>query len=338
MDTSNKFFSVNMKKQTAPKERPLSTTPAHTLSAKDVLAELNVDLHQGLSEHTVAARQQEWGSNQVSTDSGPSWAVILFGMFALFNRSRLHLNLQTTEQIANAMVLVLIIGMAVSFGIKSWIEGGVVAFVIAINIVVGFFQQYSAEKTMASLRSLASPTARVIRDSKEKTVPSDQLVPGDIVILRTGDIIPADLRLIEAMNCEADEAMLTGESVPVPKNADVIFPNGAEKTMEVGVGDRINLAYSSSCITRGRATGVVVATGMLTEIGAIAQSLANASSKTREPKAGEDGRVTRRARARAHALTFTDGIGSFLGVNKGSPLQRKLSQLAVGKNYHYSIP
>jgi len=230
------------------------------------------------------------------------------------------------------MVLVLIIGMAVSFGIKSYIEGGVVAFVILTNIVVGFMQQYSAEKTMSSLRSLASPTARVIRDSSEVIIPSIQLVPGDIVILKTGDIVPADLRLIEAMNCEADEAMLTGEAVPVPKNASIIFPADDEKTSEVGVGDRINLAYASSCITRGRATGVVVGTGMFTEIGAIAESLAD-SSKVRQPKVNKKGKVTTRARARAGALTVTDGVGNLLGVNKGSPLQRKLSQLAVSNGF-----
>jgi len=204
--------------------------------------------------------------------------------------------------------------------------------VIILNVFVGFVQQHSAEKTMASLRSLASPTARVVRDSEAKIIPSVQLVPGDIVILQTGDIVPADLRLIEAMNCEADEAMLTGEAMPVLKNAEAVFSPDSEKG-EIGVGDRINLAYASSCITRGRAKGVVIATGMFTEIGAIAQSLADGNSRIRQPKMNKHGKVTARAKARAGALTFTDFIGNFLGVNKGSPLQRKLSQLAVSSSW-----
>lgn len=265
--------------------------------------------------------------------------------YAFFVPHYMSLILSFAAQIANAMVLVLIIGMAVSFAIQSWIEGGVVAFgkcpailglyfvltyhvVIFLNVFVGFIQQHSAEKTMASLRSLASPTARVIRDSEAKIIPSVQLVPGDIVLLQTGDVVPADLRIFEAMNCEADEAMLTGEAMPVLKSAAAIFSTDTEKG-EVGVGDRINLAYASSCITRGRAKGVVIATAMFTEIGIIAQSLADGNSRIRQPKVNKHGKVTNRARAQAGALTFTDLIGNFLGVNKGSPLQRKLSQLAV---------
>ena len=179
---------------------------------------------------------------------------------------------------------------------------------------------------MASLRSLASPTARVVRGSSTKVIPSVQLVPGDIVLLVTGDIVPADLRLVEAMNCEADESMLTGEAVPVAKSADACF--SADKG-DVGVGDRVNMAYSSSCITRGRARGIVVATGMHTEIGAIAESLMNSKSRVRKPKVNKHGKITPRAKARAGALTITDNIGYFLGVNKGSPLQRKLSRMAV---------
>ncbi|CAL1712012.1 unnamed protein product [Somion occarium] len=289
---------------------PLADTPPHTLTAEEVARKLRVDVQQGLSEHAVRHRQTEWGPNIVISEEESTWFKILIG------------------QIANAMVLVLLIGMIVSFAIESWIEGGVVAAVVIINIGVGFIQEYSAEKTMASLRSLASPTARVIRGSSTKVIPSVQIVPGDIVLLVTGDIIPADLRLIEAMNCEADESMLTGEAVPVAKNAEVCFSSDKEKD-EVGVGDRINMAYSSSCVTRGRSKGIVVAAGMDTEIGKIAQSLMASSSRVRQPKVNKHGKVTHRAKARAGALTITDNIGYFLGVNKGSPLQRKLSQMAV---------
>lgn len=162
-------------------------------------------------------------------------------------------------------------GMVVSFAIKSWIEAGVVTAVVVINIVVGFFQEYSAEKTMDSLRSLSSPTAQVIRNGQTVTVRSVDIVPGDVVEVKTGDTIPADIRLVEAMSMccrlirkpfanyyssdfEADEALLTGESLPVAKKAHAVFKDD----QDVSVGDRINIAYSSSSVTKGRAKGVVV--------------------------------------------------------------------------------
>ncbi|KAK1569660.1 uncharacterized protein LY79DRAFT_707845 [Colletotrichum navitas] len=117
------------------------------------------------------------------------------------------------------MTMVLILAMAVSFGIDSWIEGGVVTFVILLNVVVGFFQEFSAEKTMDSLRSPSSPTASVVRDGKTMVVPSSEIIPGDLIEIKTGDTIPADVKLIEAVNFETDEALLTGESLPVRENA-----------------------------------------------------------------------------------------------------------------------
>ncbi|EEY17441.1 sodium transport ATPase [Verticillium alfalfae VaMs.102] len=148
------------------------------------------------------------------------------------------------------MTMVLILAMAVSYGIGSYIEGAVVTFVILLNVIVGFFQEYSAEKTMDSLRSLSSPTARAIRDGESVVLPSGDLVPGDLVELKVGDTIPADVRVFEAVNFETDEALLTGESLPVRKSETVTFP---EKT---GPGDRLNVAYSSSNVTKGRAKGM----------------------------------------------------------------------------------
>lgn len=180
--------------------------------------------------------------------------------------------------------------MAVSFGIKSWIEGGVVAAVIALNIVVGFWQEFNAEKTMDSLKSLSSPTASAIRASENITVATVEIVPGDMVELKTGDTVPADLRydltmflrrltfltsarLIEAVNFETDEALLTGESLPVRKDPLLVLDD------ETGPGDRLNVAYSSSTVTKGRARGVVFATGLNTEIGAIAAALRATDSR-----------------------------------------------------------
>lgn len=213
--------------------------------------------------------------------------------------------------------------MAVSFGIQSWIEGGVIGAVIALNIVVGVYQDFAAEKTMDSLRSLSSPTGAVTRDGKTNTVPAVEIVPGDMVELKVGDTVPADVRLVDAMNFETDEALLTGESLPVQKEVDAVFDK------DTGPGDRLNIAYSSSTVTRGRARGVVIGTGMKTEIGAIAAALREGNTKTRPVKRGPDGETKKRWYVQAWTLTTTDAIGRFLGVNVGTPLQRKLSKLAL---------
>lgn len=155
--------------------RPM-TQPAHCLAVAEVVEQLKADTSNGLSDDEAQKRLAEYGKNDLGEAQKVSPIRILIA------------------QVANAMTLVLILAMAVSFGIKSWIEGGVVAGVILLNIVVGFFQEYSAAKTMDSLRSLSSPTANVVRNGQSQTVASSDLVPGDLVELKTGDTIPADVR------------------------------------------------------------------------------------------------------------------------------------------------
>lgn len=213
--------------------------------------------------------------------------------------------------------------MAVSFGIGSYIEGGVISAVIALNILVGFFQEFSAERTMNSLRSLSSPTASVIRDGETNIIPTGELVFGDLVEVKVGDTVPADIRLLEAMNFETDEALLTGESLPVQKETHLTFPS------DTGPGDRLNVIYSSSTVTKGRGTGIVFATGMATEIGSIAAALRGENKKRRHVKRKPDGSARPQRYIEAGVLTTADFIGNFLGVNAGTPLQRKLSKLAI---------
>ncbi|KAL4916017.1 hypothetical protein BDW62DRAFT_212310 [Aspergillus aurantiobrunneus] len=277
---------------------------AHTLTYEAVVRELGTGLDEGLSPEEASRRLQEHGPNKLDEGEGVSMVKIL------------------VRQVANAMMLVLILAMAVSFGIKSWIEGGVICAVIVLNIVVGFFQEYAAEKTMESLHSLSSPTGTVSRGGQTFSVPSHEIVPGDMVELRTGDTVPADIRLVEAVNFETDEALLTGESLPVQKECDSIFKE------DTGPGDRLNIAYSSSTVTRGRARGVVVSTGMATEIGSIALALRASDNKRRPVKRGPQGETKKRWYVQAWTLTGTDAVGRFLGVNTGTPLQRKLSKLA----------
>ncbi|KAJ4374132.1 P-type ATPase [Neocucurbitaria cava] len=284
--------------------RPLSL-PAHSLTVAQAVDELKTEGWSGLDNAEAKRRLDDYGTNELGEVEGVSVIKILIA------------------QVANAMTMVLILAMAVSFGISSWIEGGVVTFVILLNVVVGFFQEWSAEKTMDSLRSLSSPTARVIRGGQQMAVPSAEVVPGDVLEVKTGDTIPADIRVFEAVNFETDEALLTGESLPVRKQEDATFP---EKT---GPGDRLNVAYSSSNVTKGRAKGIVFATGAYTEIGAIAAQLRETKSKVRPVKRKPDGRAKPHRYIEAYTLTFTDAVGRFLGLNVGTPLQRKLSKLAM---------
>ncbi|KAL4898666.1 hypothetical protein BDV59DRAFT_206944 [Aspergillus ambiguus] len=284
--------------------QPLSQ-PAHSLAYEDVLRELSVDGEEGLTSAEAKKRLELYGKNELEGGEGVSLAKIVI------------------RQIANAMMLVLIIAMCVSLGIQSWIEGGVIGAVILLNIVVGVYQDYAAEKTMDSLRSLSSPTGVATRDGKTNTIPAPEIVPGDMIELKVGDTVPADLRLVDAMNFETDEALLTGESLPVQKEVDSVFDQ------DTGPGDRLNIAYSSSTVTRGRARGVVVGTGMRTEIGAIAAALHASDSKKRQVKRGPEGETKKRWYVQAWTLTCTDAVGRFLGINVGTPLQRKLSKLAL---------
>ncbi|KAH8820653.1 potassium/sodium efflux P-type ATPase [Xylogone sp. PMI_703] len=284
--------------------KPLSL-PAHALPVDQFISEIKTNPQDGLTSEEAQARLQEYGVNELDNGPGVQPLKILI------------------RQIANAMILVLVMAMIVSFAIGSYIEGGVVCAVIVLNIVVGFLQEFHAEKTLDSLRTLSSPTASVVRDGITETIPTIHLVPGDLVELATGDVIPADIRLFEVMNFETDEALLTGESLPVQKSHSSIFEP------DTGPGDRLNVAFSSSTVTRGRARGIVFATRMKTEIGAIATALRESESRRRPVKRNEKGKARPHRYIEAWGLTLGDFIGAFLGVNVGTPLQRKLSKLAI---------
>jgi len=204
--------------------------------------------------------------------------------------------------------------MILSFAISDHIEGGVIVAVIVFNIVVGFIQDYRAEKTIQALYALSAPTCKVIRAGRAETIRAEDLVPGDIVRLGVGDVVPADLRLAHSINLSTDEALLTGESVPVSKHAEVIL-----KDSDVPLGDRINMVYSASTITRGRATGIVVSTGMDTEVGKIALMLRSG----RRDQGEQDARGIRRL-----WIKTRNGFHVILGLD-GTPLQVSLSKFAL---------
>ncbi|CAH6718648.1 sodium transport ATPase 5 [[Candida] jaroonii] len=270
--------------------------------------QFNTDLNNGLNNEQVKESEKVHGKNNLGEDESISYTKIL------------------AHQVFNAMILVLIISMIIAFAIKDWISGGVIAGVVGINIGIGFIQEVKAEKTMGSLKNLSSPTARVTRNGDDDTIPAEEVVPGDIVHIKVGDTVPADLRLIDTMNLETDEALLTGESLPVNKNHEKVYDDFGTP---VPVGDRLNLAYSSSVVSKGRGTGIVVGTGLNTEIGKIASSLRSTSSIIVKVDKSEDRDVKKREYPIAASKTVYNIIANILGINVGTPLQRKLSWLAI---------
>lgn len=165
------------------------------------------------------------------------------------------------------MVLILIGAATFSAVLQEWTEAAVIFIIVIVNAIIGIVQESKAQSSLEALRRMSAPTARVLRQGEESLIPASELVIGDVVLLSDGDIVPADLRLIESANLKIQEASLTGESVPSEKEAEDILPE------DCPLGDRSNMAYTSSIITYGRAAGVVIATGMNTEVGNIAGML-----------------------------------------------------------------
>ena len=215
---------------------------------------LKTDIEKGLTKEQIEEKRKEYGFNELKAKKKKS----LFVKFL--------------EQFKDFMIIVLIIAAVVS-GIVGIQQGEgitdtiIILIVVVVNAIIGVAQENKAEKSLEALQKLSSHVAKVIRDGKIVVVQSAELVPGDIVVLDTGDYIPADLRIIEAVNLKAQESALTGESVPVEKIEEAISDD------EVGIGDRKNMLFSSSLITYGRGKGIVVETGMKTEVGKIAEMI-----------------------------------------------------------------
>ncbi len=304
-DTENKYLNEkSSNRELSIFSIETSTTP-YQLTTKQCEQAFGTSIEFGLPNQEAAARIQQYGRNAL--EGGGSASILQVFI----------------HQFCNAMILVLVIAMCIAFGIKDWISGGVVAAVIIINVGIGTYQEYGAEKTMDALRSLSSPTARVIRNGNDETIPSEEVVPGDIVLVQVGDTIPADFRIVDGMNFETDEALLTGESMPVTKSIAKTFDD------VVPVGDRINMAFSSSIVTKGRATGIVTSTGMETEIGVIATSLRGENKHFRPVKRDEFGKARKRDYTKAFLGTSKDMGGAFLGTTVGTPLHRRLAKLAI---------
>lgn len=217
---------------------------------EDVLTKVNVNPITGLTESEANFRLKEYGENKLKTQDKKS-------IFKLF-----------LSQINDIMIYILLGASIISAFMKEYSDSIIILIVILINAVIGIVQEYKAEKSLEALKKLSTPKAIVRRDSVIKEIPSEQVVIGDIIILDAGRYLPADLRLIESANLKIDESAFTGESVPAEKNTKVITSKDS-----VPIGDKSNMAFMSTLVTYGRGTGVVIGTGMDTEIGKIANML-----------------------------------------------------------------
>ena len=221
----------------------------HSMSAEDVVRELGTEMHAGLTSEEAARRLARYGPNLLAEKPRPTFLQLVLA------------------QLNNFVIILLIVASVVSALLGEWVEAGAILAIVILNAVLGVVQESRAEEALAALKRMAAPEAQVIRDGRRIALPAPQLVPGDIVFLEAGNYIPADLRLLDAINLKVEEAALTGESVPVSKVATEQIAQNAS------LGDRKNTAFMGTVVTYGRGRGVVVSTGMRTQLGMIADML-----------------------------------------------------------------
>lgn len=227
---------------------PANSPLWHTLTVEATLAQLGTT-ERGLSAPEAAQRLAQVGLNELQAAHRVSpWALLL-------------------EQFKNVLIIILLVATVLSLFLGHGVEAIAIAVIVLFAVLLGFVQEYRAERAIEALREMAAPTAKVLRDNIEQEIPAREIAPGDIILLHAGDRVPADARVIEAINLQAEEAALTGESLPVSKGtADV-------PEAEATVGDRRNMVFAGTAVTYGRGRAAVVATGMRTEFGKIAEML-----------------------------------------------------------------
>jgi magnesium-transporting ATPase (P-type) len=248
----------------------------HAMSEKAVCRELETT-RDGLTDDEAAQRLSQYGLNALPVKKPPAlWQILL-------------------HQVLNPLIFILIAAAVASMAIGELTDAIFILLVIAINSGLGAYQEYNAEKSAASLQKMLKISARVLRSGSQKEISAEELVPGDIVFLESGNKVPADLRLLEANGLNADESFLTGESMAAVKKSDVLMES-------LRVADRANMAFAGATITGGRAMGVVVATGMATEVGKIAENI-SLSESAKPPLVLRMERFTRQLSVIAIALS-----------------------------------
>jgi cation-transporting ATPase F len=230
--------------------KPLNST-WHQLQAEEVVRLHDVNLKTGLVAEEVKRRQEKFGLNRITARRGtPTWLKFL-------------------QQFNQPLVYILLVAVGVTAFLGEWVDSSVIFGVVLINAIVGFLQEAKAEKAISALASMVATETSVRRDGRQQRVHSEQLVPGDVVLLQSGDRVPADLRLVQMKSLQVDESALTGESIPVQKHPDAL-------ALDTVLADRKNLAFTGTLVTSGQGEGVVWATGDQTETGHIAQLISEA--------------------------------------------------------------
>ncbi|MDD2572954.1 MAG: calcium-translocating P-type ATPase, PMCA-type [Bacillota bacterium] len=224
----------------------------YTLKKETVENKLSTSLTKGLSREETDKRLEQYGYNEIAQKDRKT----LFQMYA--------------DQFKDFMIIILIVAAVISGLLGEFTDAIIILLIVILNAVMGVVQENKAEESLAALKRMAAPNAKVLRDGRHDIVSARQLVPGDVIILETGDLVPADIRITAATNLKIQEAALTGESVPVEKDIKPL----AQKN--IPLGDRVNMGYSGSIVTYGRGSGIVVGTGMETEVGKIAEMIQSA--------------------------------------------------------------
>src|SRR5262245_36464666 len=223
--------------------RPTSNLAWHAQSV-DVVIRALATTTSGLSQNEAALRLDSYGRNELQAfERTSSWHTL-------------------AAQFKNVLIVILLAATLLSGVLGHALEAGVIAVIVLFAVLLGFIQEYRAERALEALRKMAAPVAHVIRDGTEHSIPAREVVPGDLVVLRAGDRVPADCRITTAVNLAIDEAPLTGESAAISKTS-------ADLAADIAIGDRRNMAYAGTVVTYGRGQAVVVATGMSTEFGRI---------------------------------------------------------------------
>jgi Ca2+-transporting ATPase len=239
----------------------------HAMDVEGVLRQLEADPRQGLSEAAATDRLEKYGPNELAKEQKLSPITLFFNQFK------------------NTLIIILLVATVLSALLGEMVDAVIILVIVLFCAVLGFVQEYRAERALDALKRMLAPTITVLRGGKELRIPSRDLVPGDIVLLEAGDRIPADARLVEAFALKCDEAPLTGESFPVEKDLKPL-------PVDVPVGDRRNVVFTGTTVTYGRAKAVVTSTGMKTEFGRIAEQVAAVSEDTTplEKRTAEIGR------------------------------------------------
>jgi magnesium-transporting ATPase (P-type) len=276
--------------------RPSETTtdegPSwHALPAEETVALLESSPTAGLASETAAARLERHGPNEFGQDQPRRASLILLAQFK------------------SPLIYILLVALVVTIAIAEYTDAGVIGAVLVINAVIGFVQERKADRSVHALMELAAPRSLVIRDAREQDIPSAELVPGDLVLLTSGTRVPADLRLVRVTSLEVDESLLTGESSPVGKTDSPVDPS-------VQVTDRSSMAFMGSVVASGRGRGIVVATGLRTELGGIAESI----REQEPPPTPLQQRMRRFANVIAAVVLASTVVAFAVGLALGEPV------------------